>query len=149
MTDRDFMESLQRELIDLRRQAAAQGQSSHRGEGVAFRLARVVADNWPSTSSTTTSSTSTTAPPATSVRIWNILFVDAQFPKATGIKTLSTIERSQTSEFAAARASLAIAVGDLVAVIRDNDRWWIVATYGPCPQGSAVTTTTTTTTPHP
>lgn len=143
-------QALRREIDELRRQLAGViAREGNPQERVEFRMARIVTDSWPtssSTTSTTSTSSTTTTPPTCSVRVYKILFVDAQFPLASGVKQLTTIERSQEHGYAAAKFSLALAVGDLVAVKWVNGRWWIEQTFGSCPQASSNTTTTTTTT---
>ena len=61
-----------------------------------------------------------------------------------GSKQLTTIERSQSADYGATALDVELEVGDLVGIIRTNDRWWIVSKYGNCPQSSSVSTTTTT-----
>lgn len=139
-----MLERLGWELADLRRDVAAQAHAAGH-ETVPFRLGRIVDDFYPSSSSSTTSTSTTTTPPACALRIWKFLFVDAQFPREAGSKQLTTIERSQSADFGATGLDVDLQVGDLVGIVRNNDRWWIVAKYGNCPQSSSVTTTTTTT----
>lgn len=146
MTDRELLERLEWDLADLRREFAAQNHASS-CEGVPFRIGRIVPDFFPSSSSSTTSTSTstTTTPPACALRVWKFLFIDAQFPRVAGSKQLTTIERSQSAEFGATGLDVTLQVGDVVGIVRNNDRWWIVAKYGNCPQASSVTTTTTTT----
>lgn len=98
------------------------------------------------TTSTTTTSTTTTTPPPCRIRVYNGVLLNLAFPKTAGEQTLSSVEVLQTVIQFAVPWQSQLELNTICSIHRHNGQWWLLQTWGKCPQSLASTTTTTSTT---